>query len=67
LTALTVNGDPHPFSEGLTIADIIDQKKYSFPLKTVFVNGTRIPKEEWPTHVLRAGDVVDVLHMMSGG
>ena len=67
MSDLLVNGDPHPFRDGLTVSNLLEEKKYSFPLKTVFVNGKRIPKEDWPTQVLHAGDVIDVLHMMSGG
>ena len=65
--AITVNGDPHPWREGLTITDLMKEKKFSFPLKTVFVNGRRIPKIEQDGHVLADGDEVEIIHMMSGG
>ncbi len=64
---LTVNGDEHPFREGMTVAELLDEKKYSWPLKTVYVGKTRIPKDQWPSTVLRDGDVVKVIHLMAGG
>ncbi len=65
--AITVNGDAHPWREGLTITVLMEEKKFSFPLKTVFVNGKRIPKGEHDDHQLADGDKVEIIHMMSGG
>ena len=64
---ITVNGDSHPWQEGLTVERILQEKKYSFPLKTVFINGKRIPKDDWQDTSVADGDEVNVLHMMSGG
>jgi len=65
--AVTVNGEPHPWREGLTVAELMKEKRFSFPLKTVFVNGRRVPKVEQASLVLADGDQVAVVHMMSGG
>ncbi len=65
--ALLVNGEPHPFREGLTVEELLGEKHFSFPLKTVFINGRRIPKVEHASLVLEDNDRVEVVHMMSGG
>ena len=65
--AITVNGDTHPWRQGLTISILMEEKKFSFPLKTVFVNGKRIPKGEHDAHTLQDGDTLEIIHMMSGG
>ena len=65
--AITVNGDPHPWREGLTITALMEEKKFSFPLKTVFVNGKRIPKKDQDDYRLADNDSVEIIHMMSGG
>ncbi len=65
--SITVNGDPYPWREGLTVLQLLEEKKYSFPLKTVFINGERIPNSTHATHVIQEGDQVQVIHMMSGG
>lgn len=64
---LTVNGEPHPWREGLTISDLMQEKRFSYPLKTVFVNGTRIDRKAYDTTLLADGDNVQVVHLMSGG
>jgi sulfur carrier protein len=65
--ALTVNGESFPFREGLTVTEVLEAKKYSWPLKTVYVEGTRIPKDQWETTVLRDDETVKVIHLMAGG
>jgi len=65
--ALTVNGEPHPWREGLTIGDLLQEKRFSYPLKTVFVNGARIDRKAHDTTLLADGDNVQVVHLMSGG
>ena len=64
---LTVNGDPHPFRDGLTVAQLLDEKRYTYPLKTVFINGERVSRDAYEQTALADGDTVDVIHLMSGG
>ena len=65
--ALTVNGDPHPWREGLTIAELLREKVFTFPMKVIHVNDKLVKKAEWPSTVLHDGDVVQVVHLVSGG
>ncbi|MFH2006971.1 MAG: sulfur carrier protein ThiS [bacterium] len=65
--ALQVNGEPHPHREGLTVTELLTEKRFTYPLKTVFVNGTRVPKDQFDTTALADGDDVQVIHLMSGG
>ncbi len=46
---------------------VLDEMKFSFPMKTVFINGKRIPRAEYEKMLLKDGDRVEVIHMMSGG
>ncbi len=65
--ALTVNGDEFSWRENLTVADVLEEKKYSWPLKTVYLGDARIPKDQWETTVLTESDVLRVIHLMAGG
>ena len=65
--SITVNGDSHPWREGLTVEKLLEEKKYSFPLKIVYINKERIPKEDHHAKLIDDGDEVNVIHMMSGG
>jgi sulfur carrier protein len=65
--ALTVNGDPHPWREGLTIEALLREKTFTFPMKVIHVNEKLVKKTEWAATVLHDGDVVQVVHLVSGG
>ena len=64
---LTVNGDPHPWREGLTVSELLKQKSFTFPMKVVSVNGVLVPKTAYSTHLLADGDKVEVVHLTGGG
>ena len=64
---LTVNGDPHPCAEGLTIEALLREKTYTFPLKVIIVNGQVVQKTRLASTVLNDGDVVEVVHLIGGG
>ena len=65
--SLKVNGDDFPFRENLSIEDILREKKYTYALKTVFLNGVRVPPMQYPSKKVADGDEVQVIHLMSGG
>lgn len=65
--ALTVNGDPHPCRDGMTVAELLREKSFSFPLRVILVNKQVVKREQVPTTVLHDGDVVEVIHLIGGG
>jgi sulfur carrier protein len=65
--AILVNGDPHPWRQGLTVEQLLQEKHFSFPLRVIFVNKQLVRKPEIPTTVLSDGDEVQVIHLIGGG
>ena len=65
--AITVNGDRHPFRDGMTVEDLMVELKFSWPLKTVFIGERRVPREEYATTDVHDGDEIRVIHLMAGG
>lgn len=65
--ALIVNKEPHPFREGLTVSELLEEKKYSWRLINVYIGDRNIPRDKWPSTELQDGDVVRVIHLMAGG
>lgn len=53
--------------ETLTINGLLNLKKYSFKMLVVRINGALVKKEEYETAVVRDGDDVIILHLVSGG
>ena len=64
---IKVNGKDFPWEEGLTITQLLDKKGYTFPLLVIMINGKSIPKDEYGNTVVKDGDYVQVIHLISGG
>lgn len=64
---IVVNKEEMKFEPGITIDDVLKNKKYSFRMITVIVNGEVIPKDRYSAYQINDGDNVDVIHIMSGG
>ncbi|TYP56740.1 sulfur carrier protein ThiS [Thermosediminibacter litoriperuensis] len=64
---IKVNKEDMDYVDGMTIQDILKIRKYSHTMITVIVNGQVVPKDSYPTYRVKDGDVINVIHMMSGG
>jgi len=64
---ITVNGETMEWEEGLTVQDIIELKKYTFPLLAVWINDTPVPRENFGSTKVPDGAKVQIIHMISGG
>jgi thiamine biosynthesis protein ThiS len=53
--------------ENITVADLIRIKNFTFRLLVTRVNGQLVKKEDREKVIIRDGDDVMVLHLISGG
>lgn len=53
--------------EFMTIREILQHKKFTFPGLVVKINGKLIRKPEYDTSTVKEGDVVEIIHLISGG
>ncbi|MCX7876048.1 MAG: sulfur carrier protein ThiS [Melioribacteraceae bacterium] len=51
----------------ITIQQLLDYKKFSFPRLIVRVNDKLVKKENYELTFIKDGDKVDIIHMISGG
>jgi len=51
----------------LTVAGILEKKKYTFPKIIVKVNGKLVLPEEYNAKTIMDGDDVKVIHLLAGG
>ena len=54
-------------NEIMTVQELIDYKNYSFKLLVTKVNGKLVKKDQRDRAIIRDGDNVTVLHLVSGG
>lgn len=55
------------WQEGLTVAQLLEELKFTFPLIIVSVDGVLVPKEAYATQLIPDKAQVKVLHMTAGG
>ena len=64
---ITVNGDPFPWREGLTVSEVMKEKNFKFRLISVWVGDNFIDKERYAEVKIPDGADVQVIHNISGG
>jgi thiamine biosynthesis protein ThiS len=51
----------------LSVSQLLEEKKYTFRLRIVKVNGVLIPKDLYDSTFIVDGDNVQMIYLMSGG
>lgn len=65
---ITLNNQKEIISqENISVAELIRIKNFTFKLLVTKVNGTLVKKEQREEVIIRDGDDVMVLHLISGG
>jgi len=54
-------------AETISISELIKLQKFSFKMLIIKLNGTLIKKENQSETLVKEGDNLDVIHLMSGG
>lgn len=65
---ITLNNREEEFDgDQLTVAELLQVKKFTFKMLVIKVNGQLVKKSEHNTAIVEDGDDVMVLHLISGG
>ena len=64
---LVNNRDKVKWQENMTVKDLLNIMKYSYPLITVSVNGTVIPGEEYEYFQIPDKAEITIFHLAHGG
>lgn len=65
---ITLNNREETFSpDSLTITKLLEEKKFSFKMLVIKINGKLIKKGDYETTTIQDGDDIMVLHLISGG
>lgn len=51
----------------ISVNEMLLQKKYSFKMRIIKVNGVLIPKDRYDSTLIKDGDDVQMIYLMSGG
>ena len=65
---ITLNNRPEEFSnEEITVSEMLRLKKFTYRMRIVKINGKLIKRDEYDNAIIRDGDNVQMLYLMSGG
>ncbi|HOU01878.1 MAG: thiamine biosynthesis protein ThiS [Bacteroidales bacterium] len=53
--------------ETLTVSEMLLLKKFSFKMRIIKINGVLVPKDKYDSTLIKEGDNVQMLYLMSGG
>jgi thiamine biosynthesis protein ThiS len=53
--------------EPISVSDMLLQKKFSYKMRIIKINGTLISKDKYDTTNIYDGDDVQMIYLMSGG
>ena len=65
---IILNNRPESFkADKLTVNELLKVKNFTFRMLVIKINGKLIKKAEYNTSTISDGDVVIVMHLVSGG
>lgn len=64
---ITLNGQETAVRDGMTVAELLQEKEFRVNLVAVEYNGQIPPKSELDKIVLKDGDMLEVVSFMGGG
>jgi thiamine biosynthesis protein ThiS len=65
---ITLNNRPETFDScELSITEIMQRKNFHFKLLVVKLNGALIDREDYASTLVREGDELFIIHLVSGG
>jgi sulfur carrier protein len=64
---VTVNGEPRDVPDALTVRGLLEHLELRSGPVAVEVNQDVVPRAEHASRVLRAGDAVEIVHLVGGG
>ena len=54
-------------SESISVNELLIQKKFSFRMRIIKINGSIIAREKYDSTIIHEGDDVQMLYLMIGG
>jgi len=65
---ITLNNRPEEFvGEEISVSEMLKIKKFTYRMRLVKINGKLIKKDEYDKTLIKDGDDVQMLYLMSGG
>ena len=67
VNSVTLNGKPREVASDQTVAGLLEELDLRERLVVVERNGSIVNRTDFPTTLLAAGDVLEIVHFVGGG
>ena len=65
---IILNNNPESFIEDtLSVDEVLAKKNFTFKMLVIKLNGALVKKEDYGNTIVKDGDDLNVLHLISGG
>ena len=65
---IILNNTPETFvPDSMCVSDLLAARNFTFKMLVIKINGSLVKKIDYDTAMIRDGDDVNVLHLISGG
>jgi sulfur carrier protein len=64
---VTINGESRDIPDGLSLADLVSHLGLTAGRVAIERNRDIVPREQWPSTQVAAGDVLEIVHFVGGG
>lgn len=65
---ISLNAESESYPEAsLTVREILERKRWSFPLIIARLNGELVPRDAYAERRVADGDALELYHLVSGG
>jgi len=61
------NNNEELSGDEMNVQQLLNAKKFTFKMLVIKVNGILVKKEDYENIIIKDGDKVDVIHLISGG
>jgi thiamine biosynthesis protein ThiS len=64
---ITVNGKAREVKDGVTVLGLLEELALTAGPVAVEINRAIVPRATHPSHVVQAGDAIEIVHFVGGG
>ncbi len=65
---IMLNNRPEVFEkDNITVSEMLEIKKFTYKMRIVKINGRLIKRDDYDKAIIREGDNVQMMYLMSGG
>ena len=64
---IILNNNTEYFDKNMTINELLTYKKFTFKMLVISINGNLVKRDEYDSSIVKEGDNVSIIHLISGG